>query len=207
MTCLTAYKTGPRSCPTNVGRNAWRTPKNVCVGGYLNNVFSKNNYKQTLKVTLTPKLRPTSTLALLRQRLYRTSEAPLKLLYVYYTLQPITTFYYGVLLTPRTKTNRKQSGSIKSCDWHATYIDETGRNLSTRLTEYKRETRNSNVNNHLQTKHQIDWDSATCITYPTDYYQRLTLENWFTDLEQTPLNCTQKLRAPYKWHIDGLERN
>ena len=33
---------------------------------------------------------------------------------------------------------------------------------------------------HLQKKHQIDWDSATCITYSTDYYQRLTLESWFT---------------------------
>ena len=38
----------------------------------------------TLTVTLIPTLRP--TLALLRQRLYRTSEAPLKLLHVYYNL-------------------------------------------------------------------------------------------------------------------------
>ena len=53
---------------------------------------------ETLTVTLTPKLRPTSTLALLRQRLYRTSEAPLKLLHIFYTLQPITTFNYDFLL-------------------------------------------------------------------------------------------------------------
>ena len=46
---------------------------------------------------------------------------------------------------------------------------------------------------HLKKKHQIDWDSATCITYSTDYYQRLTLENWFTNLEQTPLNRSQQL--------------
>ena len=38
----------------------------------------------TLTVTLIPTLTP--TLALLRQRLYRTSEAPLKLLHVYYNL-------------------------------------------------------------------------------------------------------------------------
>ena len=42
----------------------------------------------------------------------------------------------------------------------------TGRNLSTQLTEHKLATRNGDVNNHiaehnLQTKHQIDWDSAT----------------------------------------------
>ena len=49
---------------------------------YLNTVLVKTNTTRTLSdetltVTLTPKLRPTSTLALLRQRLYRTSEAPL----------------------------------------------------------------------------------------------------------------------------------
>ena len=79
-----------------------------------------------------------------------------------------------------------------------TIIGETGRNLSTRLTEHKRATRNGDVNNHiaehhLQTKPQMDWDSATCTTYSTDYYRRLTLENWFTNLEQTPLNRSQQL--------------
>ena len=52
----------------------------------------------------------------------------------------------------------------------------------------KQATRNVDVNNHiaehrLQTKHQIDWDSVICITYSTYYYQRLTLESWFTNLE------------------------
>ena len=50
-----------------------------CDTDYLNNVLDG-----TLTVTLIPTLRP--TLALLRKRLYRTSEAPLKLLHVYYTL-------------------------------------------------------------------------------------------------------------------------
>ena len=64
-----------------------------------------------------------------------------------------------------------------------------GRKLSTRLTEHKRVTRNGDVNNHicehhLQTKHQIDLDSATYIMYPTDYYQR----THFRKLVQTPLN-------------------
>ena len=75
---------------------------------------------------------------------------------------------------------------FKCCDCQASYIGETSRNLSTRLTEHKRATRNGDVNNHiaehhLKTKHQIDWDSATCITYSTDYYQRLPLESWFTN--------------------------
>ena len=67
-----------------------------------------------------------------------------------------------------------------------------------RLTKHKRAMRNGDVNNHLaehhlKMKHQIDWDSATCITYSTDYYQRFTLESWFTNLEQTPLNRSQQL--------------
>ncbi|CAH3151255.1 unnamed protein product, partial [Porites evermanni] len=57
------------------------------------------------------------------------------------------------------------------------------------------------------TKHRIDWDSATCITYSTDYYQRLTLEIWFTNLEQTPLNRSQQLPAPYKRLLDEIKQN
>ena len=86
------------------------------------------------------------------------------------------------------------------------------RSLSTRLTEHKRATKNGDVNNHiaelhLKTKHQIDWDSATCITYSTDYYQRLTLESWFTNLEQMLLKCSQQLPAPYKRLIDEIKQN
>ena len=56
------------------------------------------------------------------------------------------------------------------------------RNPNTRLTERKPATRDGDVNNHiaehhLQMKHQIDWDAATCIANSTDYYQRLTLES------------------------------
>ena len=50
------------------------------------------------------------------------------------------------------------------------------------------------------------WDSATCITYSTDYYQRLTLKSWFTNLEQTPLNRGQQLPAPYKRLIDEIKQ-
>ena len=76
-----------------------------------------------------------------------------------------------------------------------------------RLTEHKRATTNDDVNNHiaahhLQTKHQIDWDSATCITYSTDYHSRLSLESWFTNLGQMLLNCNEQLSAPYKRLID-----
>ena len=63
-----------------------------------------------------------------------------------------------------------------------------------------------------QILHRVDnltvyWDSATCITYSTDYYQRLTLESWFTNLEKTPLNRSQQLTAPYKRLIDEIKQN
>ena len=84
-----------------------------------------------------------------------------------------------------------------------TYIGETGRNLTTRLTEHKRATKKGDLNNsiakhHLKTSHAIDWDSATCLIYRTNYYGRITLEGWFTNLEETALNHCQPLPAPYK---------
>ena len=63
------------------------------------------------------------------------------------------------------------------------------------------------LNTIYKRKHQIDWDSATCITYSTDYRQRLTLESWFTNLEQTLLNRSQQLPAPYKGLIDEIKQN
>ena len=85
-----------------------------------------------------------------------------------------------VLNNVKTKTNRRTDArgavyKIKYCDDQVTYIGETGRNLSTRLTD-QRATRNGDVNNdiaehYLQRKHQIDWDCATCITCSIDYYQ------------------------------------
>ena len=82
---------------------------------------------------------------------------------------------------------------IKCCNCPETYVGETARNLNTRLIEHRRATKNGDKKNniaehHLQTDHRIDWDSAECISFSTDYYQRLTLESWFTNLERTPLN-------------------
>ena len=202
---------------------------------YLNNVFSKNNYNTDF-VRRTPPPRPfltgnthsntdsntqtnsgpvtTATIPYIRG----TSETVALILQPYNVRvahKPITTLRR--LLTnvkDKDKPEDRQGAvyKIKCCDCQASYIGETGRNLSTRLTEHKRATKNGDVNNHiaehhLKTKHQIDWDSATCITYSTDYYQRLTLESWFTNLEQTPLNRSQQLPAPYKRLIDEIKQN
>ena len=53
------------------------------------------------------------------------------------------------------------------------------------------------ANNHIA-NHKIDWDSAQLLAYSTNYFQRLTLGSWYTNLEQTPLNRCQQLPAPYK---------
>ena len=70
-----------------------------------------------------------------------------------------------------------------------TYIGETSRNLSTRLTKHKQAMRNGDINNHIVEPHS------------TGYYQRLTLESWFTNLEQTPQNndlLTESGKTNYK---------
>ena len=188
---------------------------------YLNNVFSKNNYStdfivkqnthsnsnSNTQTNVNSGLVTTATIPYIRG----TSETIARILQPYnirVAHKPITTLRR--LLTnvkDKDKPEDRQGAvyKIKCCDCQASYIGETGRNLSTRLTEHKRATRNGDVNNHiaehhLQTKHQIDWDSATCITYSTDYYQRLTLQSWFTNLEQT-------LPAPYKRLIDEIKQN
>ena len=43
--------------------------------------------------------------------------------------------------------------------------------------------------------------------YTREYYQQLTLESWFTNLEQTPLNCSQQLPALYKRLTDKNKQN
>ena len=128
--------------------------------------------------------------------------------------RPITTLRKLLTNVKDKDQPRDRQGAvykIKCCDCQATYIGETGRNLNTRLTEHRRATRNGDINNniaehHLQTNHRIDWDSATCVTYNTNYYQRIVLESWFTNLEQTPINRCLQLPAPYKRLIDDINR-
>ena len=47
--------------------------------------------------------------------------------------------------------------------------------------------------------------TAQCLTYSTNYFQWLTLESWFTKLEQTTLNRCQPLPAPYKRLIHDIK--
>ena len=191
---------------------------------YLDNVFSKNNYnpdfvkrnvyKNNEPNTTNAKPVTTATIPYIKG----TSETIARILQPYnirVAHKPITTLRQ--LLTnvkDKDEPNDRQGAvyKIKCCDCQASYIGETGRNLNIRLTEHKRATKNGDVNNHiaehhLHTNHRIDWDSAECVTYSTDYYKRLTLESWFTNLEQTPLNRCQQLPAAYKRLVNRTDKH
>ena len=78
-----------------------------------------------------------------------------------------------------------------------------GRTLTTRLAEHQTTTDKEDLTNniaqhHRKTGHDINWDSATCLTHSTDKDQRLTLKSWFTNLQPNPLNCSRKLPATYE---------
>ena len=184
---------------------------------YLERVFIKNNYNadfirrniyRPTEADATNQ-NPTHVTTVTIPYIKGTSETISRILQPYnirVAHKPTTTLRH--LLTnvkDRDEPNNRQGivYKIKCSDCEASYIGETGRNLNTRLTEHKRATRNGDVNNHIAvhhqlTNHNIDWDSAQCLTYSTNYFQRLTLESWYTNLEQTPLNRCQQLPAPYK---------
>ena len=191
---------------------------------YLDNVFSKNNYNcdfvtrntyRTEPNETNTNLTPTTTVTI--PYIKGTSEIIARILQPYnirVAHRPITTLRKLLTNVKDKDQPRDRQGAvykIKCCDCQATYIGETGRNLNTRLTEHRRATWNGDINNniaehHLQTNHRIDWDSATCVTYNTNYYQRIVLESWFTNLEQTPINRCLQLPAPYKRLIDDINR-
>ena len=89
---------------------------------------------------------------------------------------PITTLCQLLANVKDKDEPKNRQGAMKDqlLDCHASYVGETCRNLTTRLTEHKRATRKSDVNNHIAEyyrllTHNIDWDSAQCYlpTAPT----------------------------------------
>ena len=128
---------------------------------YRNNVFSKNNYKTDFvrqnthsntdsNTQTNVNSGPVTTATL--PYIGGTSETIARILQPYnvrVTHKPITTLRR--LLTnvkDKDKPEDRQGAvyKIKCCDCQASYIGETGRNLSTRLTKHKRAMRNGDVN-------------------------------------------------------------
>ena len=119
----------------------------------------------------------------------------------------------------RTKTNTSRqtgSGVQNQMYWLPGYL-YWGDWQKTRLTEHKRATKNSDIRNHISehhrlTKHKIDWDSAECVTYSTNYQQRLTLGSWYTNSEQvtselmSTATCTLQM-TQYSCTVHDLKQN
>ena len=155
---------------------------------YLNNVFSENNYNADFirwnsykpaernETNANPTPVTTATIPYIKGT-YETIAGILQPYNIRVAHKPITTLQQ--LLTnvkDKGEPNNRQGAvyKIKCCDCQATYIGETGRNLNKWLTEHKQATRNGDLNgniaeHHLQTNHRIDWDSADCVIYSTDY--------------------------------------
>ena len=98
---------------------------------------------------------------------------------------------------------------IKCCDCQSTYIGETGRNLSTRLTESKRATRNQQQS-HCWSPFTDETSNrlGLCDMYYvfSDYYQRLSLEIWFTENKRHWI-VVNSYRHRTNDFIDGLKQN
>ena len=190
---------------------------------YLQRVFHKNNYKpdfvklNTYKNNELNETNNPTTVTATIPYIKGTSEIISRILRLYnirVAHKPITTLRHILTNVKDKEQPYDRQGAvykINCADCQATYIGETGRNLNMRLTEHKRSTKNGDKTNHIaehhrQTKHNIDWDSAECLTYSTNYTQRITLESWYTNLQQNPLNRSQQLPAPYKRLIHNFEK-
>ena len=111
----------------------------------------------------------------------------------------------NVLVKPKDKTPQdQQCGSIYkiSCaDCDAFYIGESGRQLSTRISEHKKSVRlegiSSAVGEHqMDTGHDIAWQETEVLGVESKTYKRKVKEAIKIRVEKPPLNRDQGLELP-----------
>ena len=93
-------------------------------------------------------------------------------------------------MTSRAKWNRGRR-PLRSASESRTVVVDSDRRFANQCSS------------HLQSQSELY--NMRCITYSTDYYQRLTLKSWFTNVKQTPVNRSQQLPAPYKRLTDEIK--
>ena len=151
-------------------------------------------FTDLLKLTLLNNRNPTPVTTVTIPYMKGTSESISRILQPYnirVAHKPTTTLrHFLTNVKDKDEPNNRQGAvyKIKCSDCQASYIGETGRSLNGILTGHKRVTRNGDANNHIavhhqQKNHNIDLDSAQCLTYSANYFQSLTLESWYTNLD------------------------
>ena len=164
---------------------------------FLDRVFSKNNCNEDFiqrnihRVTKTTEtnytLTPTTTETIpyikgISEDISRILQ-PLNICVAH---KPITTLRQLLTNVKDTNEPRNRLGAVykNNCsDCCASFNGETGRNLTSRLTEHKRATREGDVNNHIAEHHRLTNHTNDCAR-PNPQYKLpsgLTLESWFTN--------------------------
>ena len=186
----TVYRkpTNPTSHKATTVRTLTRRAQIFCDSGdsltdeikHLNTVFIKNNYntdfiERNTYISLNDSSNNSYTTTAAIPYVRGTSETILRPYNIRVAHKPI--FTLRRLLTDvkgKDKPDDRPGAVYKiHCSrCRATYIVETNRNLTTRLTEHKRAIKKGDLNNniaehHLKANHAIGWDSATCLTYST----------------------------------------
>ena len=120
--------------------------------------------------------------------------SPLGILTVF---RPLTTLR-KILSKPKdkipalTKSGVLYEVSCQECN--ATYIGQTGRNLSQRLKEHQRavkkmDTFSSAMSEHVcHTGHKINWENPTILAHHPFLWQRIILESWHTHNKHPSIN-------------------
>ena len=88
--------------------------------------------------------------------------------------KPITTLRQLLTNIKDKYEPRNRQGAvykINCSDFHASYMGETGRNLTTRLTEHRKGDANNHIAEHHRfTNHTFDWESAQRLPHSTNYF-------------------------------------
>ena len=109
-----------------------------------------------------------------------------------------------------SKTNVVYKINCRDCD--ASYVDQTGRRLKTRLTEHRNHinrntTQNSVITDHRLTNHEFEWDEVEVLDNEPVLGKRLISEMIFIQRQTNSLNKqqdTEGLNLAYRQIINNM---
>jgi len=98
----------------------------------------------------------------------------------------------------------------KNCN--ASYVGQTKRRLTTRVTEHKNDinkksSKHSVITEHrLELNHEFDWENPTILDKEKFYYRRLTSEMIHIKLQNNPINLQSDTECLHYVYIDILKK-